>query len=179
VTTSNPPAVSQQAAVDAALLILERMGLSPYDPTAVPRQRPSVPTFADYVPVVSAAVTDGTRKAYGSYWNRVTEQWGARRLDEPTPSEIGQLVKYVRAHVVPRRNARRGHGDVAGGCDGTDRGRVLDSAEPDRARGLAAGPGCPPLPHLLSGIFAAFIAAIAPMRSRCDGTIGELCLRTS
>jgi integrase/recombinase XerC len=67
-----------------------------------------VPTFADYVPVVSATVTAGTRKAYGSYWNRVTEQWGARRLDEPTPSEIKQLVVYVRANAVSRRNARGG-----------------------------------------------------------------------
>ena len=102
------PAASQQAAVDAALLILERMGLSPDDLTAAPRQRPSVPTFADYVPVASATVTSGTRKAYGSYWNRVVEQWGARRLDEPTPSEIKQLVAHVRANTVPRRNARGG-----------------------------------------------------------------------
>ena len=109
-TTSNPQAGSQQAAVDAALVILERMGLSPADLTAVPRQRASLPTFADYVPVVSAAVTDGTRKAYGSYWNRVVEQRGTRRLDEPTPSEIRQLMKHVRSHVVPRRNARGGRG---------------------------------------------------------------------
>ena len=58
--------------------------------------------------MVSAAVTDGTRKACGSYWNRVVEQWGTRRIDEPTPSEIKQLVAYVRAHTVPRRNARGG-----------------------------------------------------------------------
>jgi integrase/recombinase XerC len=82
--------------VDAALLILERMGLPPDDLTAA-RQRTPVPTFADYVPIMSAAVTDGTRKAYGSYWNRAVEQWGSRRLDEPTPSEIRQLVAYVRA----------------------------------------------------------------------------------
>src|ERR1700678_1220550 len=103
-----PPAASQQAAVDAALLILERMGLSPDDLTATPRNRPPMQTFADYVPVVSAGVTDGTRKAYGSYWNRVVEQWGDRRLDDPTPSEIKQLVAYVRANTVPRRNARGG-----------------------------------------------------------------------
>jgi integrase/recombinase XerC len=109
-TTPTSPAASQQAAVDAALLILERMGLSPDDLTAATSQRPSMPTFADYVPIVSAAVTDGTRKAYGSYWNRVVEQWGTRRLDEPTPSEIRQLVAYVRAHAVPRRNARGGRG---------------------------------------------------------------------
>ena len=83
-------------------------GTVPGRPAAAPGQRPDVPTFADYVPVVSAAVTDGTRKAYGSYWNRVVDQWGARRLDEPTPSEIKQIVAHVRANTVPRRNARGG-----------------------------------------------------------------------
>ncbi len=93
-TTPTSPAASQQAAVDAALLVLKSMGLSLDDLTAAPRDRAAVPTFAEYVPVVSAAVTDGTRKAYGSYWNRVVEQWGARRLDEPTPSEIRQLMAH-------------------------------------------------------------------------------------
>jgi integrase len=69
-----------------------------------------VPTFAEYVPVVSAGVTDGTRRAYGSYWNRVVEKWGSRGLDEPTPSEIRQLAKDVKANAVPRRNARGGRG---------------------------------------------------------------------
>ena len=67
-----------------------------------------MPTFAEYVPVVSAAVSAGTRRAYGSYWNRVIEHWGARRLDEPAPSEIRQLMAYVKTHVVARRNARGG-----------------------------------------------------------------------
>jgi len=67
-----------------------------------------VPTFAEDVPVVSAAASAGTRRAYGSYWNRVVEHWGDRRLDEPSPSEIRQLVQYVRANVVPRRNSRGG-----------------------------------------------------------------------
>ncbi|MBM0201949.1 site-specific integrase [Micromonospora sp. STR1s_5] len=58
--------------------------------------------------MVSAAVTTGTRRAYGSYWNRVVEHWGQRRLDEPTPSEIEQLAEYVKTHVVARRNARGG-----------------------------------------------------------------------
>jgi hypothetical protein len=89
--------------VDAALLLLARMGLSLDDLTTAPRQRPSVPTFADYLPVVSAAVTDGTRKAYGSYWNRVTEQWGTRRLDEPTPSEIRQQIRIAVAHGLSVR----------------------------------------------------------------------------
>ena len=106
-TAVNPEA-SRQAVVEAALVLLERMGLSPADLAAVPQPRKPVPTFAEYVPVVSAAVSAGTRRAYGSYWNRVVEQWGGRRLDEPTPSEIRQLMAYVKTHVVARRNARGG-----------------------------------------------------------------------
>ena len=106
--TAASPGTARQAAVEAALVVLERMGLSPADLTAVPQARTAVPTFAEYVPVVSAAVSAGTRRAYGSYWNRVVEQWGDRRLDEPTPSEIRQLMAYVKTHVVARRNARGG-----------------------------------------------------------------------
>src|SRR5437588_11807281 len=101
------PAASQQAAVEAALVLLERMGLSPADLVAAPRDR-VVPTFAGYVPVGSAAVSDGTRRAYGSYWNRIVEHWGAGRLDEIAPSDIRQLMTWVKIHVVARRNARGG-----------------------------------------------------------------------
>ena len=111
-TTVNPAArqgaSSQQAAVEAALLLLERMGLSPADLAAAPKGQSLVPTFAGYVPVVSAAVSAGTRRAYGSYWNRVIEHWGQRRLDEITPAEIRQLMTHVKTHVVARRNARGG-----------------------------------------------------------------------
>src|SRR3984885_13886803 len=106
--TAVSPGSSRQAVVEAALVLLERMGLSPADLAAVPQPRTPVPTFAEYVPVVSAAVTDGTRRAYGSYWNRIIEHWGGRRLDEPSPSEIRQLMAYVKTHVVARRNARGG-----------------------------------------------------------------------
>ena len=82
------PGAPGQAVVDAAMLVLERMGLSPADLLAAPAARPAAPTFAEYIPVVSALVSDGCRRAYGSYWNRVTDQWGSRRIDEPTPSEI-------------------------------------------------------------------------------------------
>jgi integrase/recombinase XerC len=107
-SSASQPDTSQQAAVAAALVLLERMGLTPADLAAVPQDRPQVPTFAEYVPVVSAAVSAGTRRAYGSYWNRVLDEWGGRRLDEPTPSEIRQLMIHVKTHVVHRRNARGG-----------------------------------------------------------------------
>jgi integrase/recombinase XerC len=102
------PGMARQADIEAALLLLGRMGLSPADLAAVPQDRPDVPTFAEYIPVVSAAVSPGTRRAYGSYWNRVIEHWGGRRLDEPAPSEIKHLMTHVKTHVVARRNARGG-----------------------------------------------------------------------
>jgi hypothetical protein len=67
-----------------------------------------VPTFAAYVPVVADGVGAGTRRVYGSYWNRIVDHWGERRLDEPTPSDVARLVEHVRTHVVVRRNARGG-----------------------------------------------------------------------
>jgi integrase/recombinase XerC len=106
--TAVHPDASQQAVVEAALVLLKRMGLTAADLTAVPQHRKPVPTFAEYIPVVSAAVSAGTRRAYGSYWNRVVEHWGERRLDEPTPSEIRQLMTYIKTHVVARRNGRGG-----------------------------------------------------------------------
>ena len=106
-STSNSPVASQQAAVEAALVVLKSMGLSLDDLTAAPRDRAAVPTFAEYVPVVSGAVSTGTRRAYGTYWNRVVERWGGRRLDEPTPSEIRQLMTLVKAGAVQRRNGGR------------------------------------------------------------------------
>ena len=125
------PAASQQAAVEAALVLLERMGLSPADLAAAPQGRKTVPTFAEYVPVVAAMVSPGTRRAYGSYWNRVVEHWGGRRLDELTPSDIRQLMAWVKTHVVARRNAR-GRAQRAGAPGGRaalpvparDRGRA-------------------------------------------------------
>jgi hypothetical protein len=62
VTTAVPPAQpgsSQQAVIDAALLLLRQMGLSPADLTAAPHDPPVVPTFAEYVPVVAATVSAG------------------------------------------------------------------------------------------------------------------------
>jgi integrase len=94
--------------LEAARLLLERMGIDPADLLEVRPARPPVPTFAEYVPVVAAAVSPGTRRAYGSYWNRVVAAWGDRCIDEPRPSEIEQLRAQVQANIVARRNGRGG-----------------------------------------------------------------------
>jgi integrase len=104
------------AELAAARLMLSRMGISPgelLDPTKedVPvgvTAASAVPTFAEYIPIVAAAVSPGTRRVYGTYWDRVLAQWAARRLNEPTPSQIMSLVDHVKTHTVTRRNARGG-----------------------------------------------------------------------
>jgi integrase len=105
-------AAARRATVDAARLVLAQMGLSPADLLGEPERRPDVPTFATYIPVVSAAVSVGTRRCYGPYWKKVLNAWANRRIDEPTPSEVRHLAMDVKAAVVPRRNGRGGNGAV-------------------------------------------------------------------
>ena len=88
------------------------MGLSLNDLATAPGQRPAVPTFAEYVPVVSAQVTAGTLRAYGSYWKRVVDKWGSLRLDEPTPSGVRQFAKEIKENAPRRRNGRGGRSAV-------------------------------------------------------------------
>jgi integrase/recombinase XerC len=71
--TTQQPAPSA-ADINAARLLLARLGVSAADLVAATEQRASAPTFAEYVPVVRAAVANGTRRVYESYWNRIVEQ---------------------------------------------------------------------------------------------------------
>lgn len=82
------------AELDAARLILARMGITPEDLMHGESERFKAPTFGEYVPKVSAALTDATRRVYGPYFNRLVEHWEHRRLDEPQPSDIKQLSEY-------------------------------------------------------------------------------------
>jgi hypothetical protein len=98
------------AELEAARLLLARLGISVNDLIANAPAGAPAPTFAEYVPVVSRAVGTGTRRVHGSYWNRIVARWGHRRITEPTPSEIMKLVEDVKGGVVVRRNARGGRG---------------------------------------------------------------------
>ncbi|KGI80612.1 integrase, partial [Actinopolyspora erythraea] len=91
---------------------MARMGVAPEDLVGASVGSSVVPTFAEYVPVVEQAVSVGTRRVYGSYWKRVLEFWGQRRLDEPTASEVKHLAEWVRSQRVLRRNARGGRSAV-------------------------------------------------------------------
>jgi integrase len=98
------------AEIDAARMLLEKLGVTPADLLRAPAHSPHVPTFGDYIPRVCGAVGSGTRRVYGSYWNRVIQAWGPRLITEVTASDISQLAEQVKATVVRRRNARGGRG---------------------------------------------------------------------
>lgn len=98
----------QLTTIDAARLLLERMGVSPAELLADPAERPPVPVFADYIPRVSDAVSHGTRRVYSSYWNQILNRWGPRSLAEVTALDISQLAEQTRTSAIERRNSRGG-----------------------------------------------------------------------
>jgi integrase len=98
------------AEIEAARVLLEKLGVSPADLLHGSAESADVPTFAEYIPRVSAAVSAGTRRVYGSYWNRVIQAWGPRPITTVTASDISQLAEQIKATVVKRKNARGGRG---------------------------------------------------------------------
>lgn len=90
------------ADLDAARLILQRMGITPEQLLTVqPANRQRMPTFREYVERVTKAVPAGTRRAYATYWRRVVDAWGDRLIDEPTPLEVAELCETMRTAVAP------------------------------------------------------------------------------
>jgi integrase/recombinase XerC len=96
------------ADVDAIRALLARLDLSVEQLVDAPTKQRPIPTFREYVSRVADAVPSSTLAVYGTYWRRVEEVWGDRRLDEPTPLEIAQLAEAMKDRVVRRRNGRGG-----------------------------------------------------------------------
>ncbi|MEW2508290.1 tyrosine-type recombinase/integrase [Amycolatopsis sp. NPDC047767] len=99
---------AEQAELDAARLLLSKMGINPADLVSEPEQRKPIPTISEYLPAVQRAVSAATARAYSSYWRRLEEAWGSRRLDEPTPTEIKELAEAAKQQALVRRNSRGG-----------------------------------------------------------------------
>ncbi|WP_280312769.1 site-specific integrase [Nocardia abscessus] len=103
-------APAAQTDIQAALLLLDRLGVTTDDLLRTHARRP-VPTFAQYVPLVYAAMPAGrTREDYLSYWKKTVAAWPDRRIDEPTPSEFKQLLATFQAERRIRSCDRGGHG---------------------------------------------------------------------
>ncbi|QIS23730.1 tyrosine-type recombinase/integrase [Nocardia terpenica] len=99
---------------EAVAILLESLGIEVDDLLAVARGRTvrKVPTFAEYIPVVVAAMPKGaTLVQYSCYWSKLLAEpgWADRRLDEPTVTELKALIELFRARRHMRANDRGGH----------------------------------------------------------------------
>ncbi|KOX27126.1 integrase [Saccharothrix sp. NRRL B-16348] len=89
-----------------AHLLLERLGISLEDLT---NATPPAPTFAEFIPIVSNAVPVGTRRVYKPYWGKLTETWGALRIDEIRATDVNWFIEHTRKTAAIRRSSRGGH----------------------------------------------------------------------
>jgi integrase/recombinase XerC len=95
--------------IDAARVLLARLGVTPEQLLQTKASPPvTVPTFAEYIEKVSRAVPEATRRAYRTYWRRITDAWGDRPITEPKPLDIAELCELTKNRVVTRRNSRGG-----------------------------------------------------------------------
>ncbi|MGA6205468.1 tyrosine-type recombinase/integrase [Nocardia testacea] len=65
-------------------------------------------TFDEYIPNILATESTGEQACYGAYWRLLLTEWGPRRLADPTPTEILQLMNRYKAGAVVRSNWRGG-----------------------------------------------------------------------
>ncbi|GAA2698442.1 MULTISPECIES: site-specific integrase [Actinosynnema] len=91
--------------VQAAQLLITQLGLTAEDLLRAPTD---LPTFAQYVPKVVAASGPGAVRTYGTYWARIIEAFGDRRLDAVTATDIEALKQHLVANRRIRRNDRGG-----------------------------------------------------------------------
>jgi integrase len=98
-------------AVDPDVIAAARAQLAQLGVTVADLQRaerPRVPTVAEYLPAVVAAANVGSRRAYGTYWQRMAAAWADRPLDTIAASDVAAMQRRVTATAQSRRNSRGG-----------------------------------------------------------------------
>jgi len=93
-------------------MLLSRLGVTPQQLLEEPAPDVPVPTFAEYVPTVTATLSDGSRRVCGPYLKRVERAWADRSLNTITPTDIRGLAQRIRVDRVVRRSDRGGSGAV-------------------------------------------------------------------
>ncbi|WP_067854076.1 tyrosine-type recombinase/integrase [Nocardia shimofusensis] len=98
--------------LDAALRLISAH-LGAHEPQDADDLRPpTLPTFSEYIAHLRTALPATTVRNYSSYWVVVEQEWAERRLDEPTATEISDLVQRHRRRAAVRSNSRGGRGAV-------------------------------------------------------------------
>ncbi|MFG1611047.1 tyrosine-type recombinase/integrase [Actinoplanes sp. NPDC049265] len=105
--TRTPSHATDQIAMVRALL--DQLGIRPEQLlTAAGSPIREIPTFDEYVPQVTAAISAGSRRVYQPYFRKICRRWGARRITEATASDIKRLAEDIRDEAIIRRNTRGG-----------------------------------------------------------------------
>ncbi|GGM58021.1 hypothetical protein GCM10011608_48730 [Micromonospora sonchi] len=94
------------ARVATARQMLAHLGVTLADLQAEPG--PGLLTLAEYLPQVVAEAGPGTRRTYGTYWQRMADVWGDRLLDAVAASDIEAMQRQAAATARSRRNSRSG-----------------------------------------------------------------------
>ncbi|KZM74766.1 hypothetical protein [Nocardia terpenica] len=123
-----------EADIAAAAAILDRLNVSVDDLLASRRERPPSPTCTEYVPIVYAAMKPTrTHDNHLSYWKKIVKHWPNRRIDEPTPTELAQLINIIRSERSLRSTDRGGQGVARAATDAlrclyrhAERDRIID-----------------------------------------------------
>ncbi|GAB3395028.1 tyrosine-type recombinase/integrase [Amycolatopsis echigonensis] len=103
--------------IAAAKTLIATMGLSPADLAEATSAALTTATFAEYVPKALKAATPSSARTWRIYLNILADEWPDRRLDEPTPIEIANLVIKVQERSILRKASRGGHGARANFID--------------------------------------------------------------
>ncbi|QLY28812.1 tyrosine-type recombinase/integrase [Nocardia huaxiensis] len=92
--------------IAAAMMLIDRLGVSIDDLHDAATLQRTVPTFAEYIPIVyNAMPATATRDTYMSYWQKL---WPNKRLDEPTVTDFKALIEATRQQRRITRNDRGG-----------------------------------------------------------------------
>jgi integrase/recombinase XerC len=65
----------RQAELEAARLLLSKMGISPDELLGTAAPAVQAPTFSEYIPGLVETVSPGSRKTHLTHWNRLVERW--------------------------------------------------------------------------------------------------------
>jgi len=99
--------------LESATTMLESMGLSPEDLRYFLDHgpaHPDCPTVADWVQKARTTVTEGTLRAYGTYWDRIATAYGDKPLSKVTVSDLKAMALDAPRLAVQRRNSNGGNG---------------------------------------------------------------------
>jgi integrase len=99
--------------LESATTMLESLKLSPEEVRYFLDHgpaHPDCPTVADWVLTARTTVTEGTLRAYGTYWDRIAAAHGDKPLSKVTVSDLKAMALEAPSLAVKRRNSNGGNG---------------------------------------------------------------------